>query len=168
MMNVSEALIEIRNKINDRDEVGLANEEILAYFNEAIQYISQFLAAVNSPVLLQDLTISSAAGVTLPENYIKMAGIFPVKVTGRTAKPIGTPPITIRIFVGFGRADMNEDVPLANEALVRVAIRLAAVYANNQQELDITQDKALLSDLQNAILLAVGGAAQQPQQQQQG
>lgn len=156
-MNVSEALIDIRHKINDRDEVGLSNEEILAYFNEAIQFIAQYLAGINSPILLQDMTISSASGVTLPENFIKMAGIFPVKVTGRTAKPIGTPPVTIRMFVGFGRADMNEDVPIANEALIRVAIRLAAIYANNQQELDVTQDKVLLADLQNAIVAAVGG-----------
>ena len=68
-MNVSEALIEIRNKTNDRDEVGLDNEELLAYFNEAIQYISQYLAAANSPVLLQDMTISSATA-QLPDNFI--------------------------------------------------------------------------------------------------
>jgi len=154
-MNVSEALIEIRNKINDRDEVGLANEEILAYFNEAIQFISQFLVSVDSPLMLQDLTINAATG-TLPANFIKMAGIFPVKITGRTVKLLDSPPITLRYFGGFDRADMNEDVPLKNEALVRVAIRLAAIYANNQQELDVTQDKALLADLQNAILAAVG------------
>lgn len=154
-MNVSEALIDIRHKINDRDEVGLSNEELLAYFNEAVQYISQFLISVNSPVMLKDLTINAATG-TLPVDYIKMAGIFPVKVTGRSVKLLDTPPVTLRYFGVFDRAEMNEDVPLKNEALIRVAIRLAAIYANNQQELDITQDKALLADLQNAILSAVG------------
>ena len=56
---------------------------------------------------------------------------------------------------------MNEEVPLNNEALIRVAIRLAAIYAQNQQELDITQDKGLLADFQNAIMAAVGNAVQQ-------
>ena len=158
-MNVSEALIEIRNKINDRDVVGLVNEELLAYFNEAIQYISQYLAAANSPVLLQDMTISSATA-QLPDNFIKLAGIFPVKITGNTVKVL-EPPQTIRFYAGFERADMNEEVPLNNEALIRVAIRLAAIYAQNQQELDITQDKGLLADFQNAIMAAVGNAVQQ-------
>lgn len=156
-MNVSEALIEIRNKTNDRDEVGLSNEELLAYFNEAIQYISQYLAAANTPVLLQDITITTATA-TLPDNFIKLAGIFPVKITGNTIALLDTPPQTIRFYAGFGRVDMNEEVPLVNEALIRVAIRLAAIYVQNQQELDVTQDKGLLNDLQNAIIAAVGVA----------
>lgn len=154
---VSEALIEIRNKINDRDEVGLSNEELLAYFNEAIEFISQYLAAANTPVLLHDTTITTATA-TLPDNFIKLAGIFPVTITGNTIALLDTPPQTIRYYAGFGRADMNEEVPLVNEALVRVAIRLAAIYANNQQALDVTQDKSLLNDLQNAIMAAVGVA----------
>ena len=158
-MNVSEALIEIRNKTNDRDEVGLSNEELMAYFNEAIQFISQYLAGINSPVLLQDFTISTATA-TLPDNFIKLAGIFPVKITGNIVKPLGTTPTTIRIFAGFERADMNEEVPIKNEALIRVAIRLASIYAQNQHELDVTQDKGLLVDLQNAIAAAVGSTVQ--------
>ena len=58
----------------------------------------------------------------------------------------------------IAKAEMNGEVPLYNEALVRVAIRLAAVYVQNQQELDITQDKGLLADFQQAILAAIGGA----------
>jgi len=159
-VNVSEALIEIRNKTNDRDEVGLDNEELLAYFNEAIQYISQYLAAANCPVLLQDMTISSATA-TMPDNFIKLAGIFPVKITGNTVKLLETPPQTIRIYKGFDKAEMNGEVPLTNEALTRVAIRLAAIYVQNQQELDVTQDKGLLADMQNAIMAAVGSTVQQ-------
>ena len=159
-MNVSSALSEIINKINDRDSVGLDDTELLAYLNEAIQFISQYLAAVNSPVLLQDVTISSATG-TLPDNFIKLAGVYPVKITGYSIKLLETPPQTIRMFVGYGNAAASGDVPLTSEALIRVAIRLAAIYANNQQELDISQDKALLADLQNAIMAAVGGATAQ-------
>lgn len=161
-MNVSVALSEIRKRINDRDEVGLDTEEILSYFNEAIQYISQYLASVNSPVLLQDVTISNSTD-TLPDNFIKLAGIFPVKITGHTIRVLGTPPVTVRMYVGIDKVGANDEVPLTNEALIRVAIRLAAIYANNQQELDITQDKALLADLQGAILSAVGGVVQQQQ-----
>ena len=154
-MNVSEALIEIRNKTNDRDEVGLSNEELLAYFNEAIQFISQYLAAANSPVLIQELSVSTA-GMALPENFIKTAGVFPVRITGNTIQSVDDTATTIRCYIGFGRADMMDEVPLTNEALTRVAIRLATIYANNQQELDVTQDKALLAELQQSILAAVG------------
>ncbi|MBR1494258.1 MAG: hypothetical protein IJ601_04335 [Acidaminococcaceae bacterium] len=155
-MIVSEALIEIRNKINDRDEVGLSNEELLAYFNEAIQFISQYLTAADSPILIQEITVSTA-GIPLPENFIKTAGIYPVKITGNTIQSMDETATTIRCYIGFGRADMNEEVPLHNEALTRVAIRLATIYANNQQELDITQDEKLLAEFQSAILSAIGG-----------
>ena len=156
-MNVSEALIEIRNKTNDRDEVGLDNEELLAYFNEAIQFISQYLAAANSPVLIHESTITTAT-VALPDNFIKLAGIYPVKSTGQQMKLLDTPPQVIRYYANIAKAEMNGDIPLYNEALIRVAIRLAAVYVQNQQELDITQDKGLVADFQQAIIAAVGGA----------
>ena len=156
-MNVSEALIEIRNKTNDRDEVGLDNEELLAYFNEAIQFISQYLAAANSPVLIHESTITTAT-VALPDNFNNLAGIYPVKSTGQQMKLLDTPPQVIRYYANIAKAEMNGDIPLYNEALIRVAIRLAAVYVQNQQELDITQDKGLVADFQQAIIAAVGGA----------
>jgi hypothetical protein len=154
-MNVSEAIIAVRHRINDRDEVGLDNEEILSYLNSAIQYICQALATANAPVLVDDLTINSATA-TLPKNFIKLAGIFPTKITGNTIKLLDTPPQTIRYFTAYGWPDMNGEMPFEQDALNEVAVQMAAIYANNQQELDVSQDKALFGEFTTAILAAAG------------
>ena len=57
-MLVDVAINQIRDKINDRDEVGLDDNEILSYLNEAIQYVSSFLVGAGSPLVINDLTLT--------------------------------------------------------------------------------------------------------------
>jgi len=154
-MNVSEALREIRNKTNDRDEVGMDDEELLAYFNEAVTFISNYLVSINSPIMIQEIEVSTE-GTTLPADYIKPAGLYPVRITGNTIQSLEDGPVTMRCFVGYPKTPLDGEIVVRNEGLIRAAIRLASIYVSNQQELDVSQDKVLLAELQNAILAAVG------------
>ena len=57
-------------------------------------------------------------------------------------------------------------MPFSQLALNQVCIKLAAIYCQNQEAMDVSQDKALLSEINQAIVAAVNGpvtAANQPQ-----
>ena len=84
-MLVTQAIQEIRNKINDRDCVGLDDSELLSYLNEAIQQISSYLISVNSPTMIKELTIEDENEIELPQNFVKTAGNYPLKITANKA-----------------------------------------------------------------------------------
>ena len=156
-MNVSEALIAIRHKVNDRDEVGNSNEELLAYLNEAIQVVSQYMIAAGSPLLVEDMTIAQGAStqVALPANFVKFCGTFPAKITGKTIQLLEDPPMKLRYFVSYPIVEMDGDMPFHHDELNQIAVRLACIYVSNQQELDVQQDQALLTEIQNSIIAAM-------------
>lgn len=153
-MNVSKAILEIRNKINDREEVGLEDEELLSYLNEAILYISNYLIGIKSPAMVEELVIDKNT-ITVPENFAKTVGGFPIKRTGNTIKLLCEPPVTIRYLVSYKPVEMDGEMPFSYEALNNSAIKLACIYANVQERTDVTQDKTLLDEINTAISNAV-------------
>lgn len=156
-MNVSEALIAIRHKTNDRDEVGNSNEELLAYLNEAIQYVSQYLIGVNSPTMVQEMAIgeNDSSEVDLPANFVKFCGTFPARITGDKIELLEAPPVKLRYFVSYPIVEMDGEMPFHHDELNQIAVRLACIYVNNQQELDVQQDQALLTAIQDSIMAAI-------------
>lgn len=155
-MNVEAAVNEVRNKINDRDAIGLDDEELLSYLNEAVQFVCTYLAGANSPLLVCEDIIESTP-YTLPSNFVKFAGYFPVKMTGRTLDVFDNLPLKIRYFCTYENLEMSSEMPFDNDSLNQVAIKLAGIYANAQQQFDITQDKGLLDEIVKGIAAAVGG-----------
>lgn len=149
-MLVSEAITEIRNKINDRDKVGLDDSELLSYFNEAVQYVAAALIANKSPEMVKETTIN-ATTYTLPNEFVQFCGKYPVKRTGNSIKINSTLPITVRYFCSLSPLVTTDTVPFINSALTQVTIKVACLYANAQEHLDVTQDKALQQELAQAI-----------------
>ena len=58
-MNVTAAIADIRNKIHDKDTIEMTTEELLICLNEAIQYVSSYLAGTNSPAVVADITLTA-------------------------------------------------------------------------------------------------------------
>lgn len=158
-MNVREALIQIRHMINDKDELELEEEELLMYLNKAIQYVASYLVQANSTYMVQDMTVSTETA-SLPDNFIKTAGNFPIKITGNTLKWLDYEAghsIKIRFFATCGLVDLEDELPFHHDALNQQTVHLASIYALNQIEADISQDKALLDEINAALAQVVGG-----------
>lgn len=94
----------------------------------------------------------------LPENFLKTCGTFPIKITGNTIELLDEPPLKIRYTAGISRVSYVDDMPFTHEALNQFIVKLATIYALNQEELDVSQDKALLGELQASIASAIGAA----------
>lgn len=155
-MKVETALYEIRNKINDRDEIGLDDDELLSYLNEALQYISSYLVSANSPLMVKKLDIETETS-TLPDDFVRFVGLQPVKITGKEVEAMEIP-IKARYFANVKQVGIADNMPFTQLALNQVAIKLASIYAQNQQGLNVQQDKVLLDELNASIASAVSGA----------
>ena len=157
-MNVSEALADIRFKIHDTDVIEMTDEELLICLNEAIQYVASYLIAANSPAIVADMVVT-AEETTLPANFVKTAGVFPVKVTGNTMLWLDYEEgqtMKVRYFASCTPVGETDAMPFDHDALNQITIRLAAIYAGNQLEAEIAQDKALLDEINMAIAQAAG------------
>lgn len=156
-MLVTEALTEIRNKINDRDEVGLDTSEILSYLNEAVQYISSLMIANGSPELVKEELIEEESFV-LPPNFARFCGYYPVKRTGNVVELLDEPPMKVRYATTYPllTGEEDEEMPFNHIALTQVAIKVASVYANNQEQLNVSQDTSLYQEIMQAIASSMG------------
>ena len=157
-MNVSEALANIRFKIHDTDVIEMTDEELLICLNEAIQYVASYLIAANSPAIVADMVVT-AEETTLPTNFVKTAGMFPIKVTGNTLKWLDYEEgqtMKVRYFASCTPVAETDTMPFNHDALNQITIKLAAIYAGNQLEAEIQQDKALLDEINAAIAQAAG------------
>lgn len=156
-MLVCDAISDIRSKTNDRDEIGLDDEEILAYLNEAIQYVSAYLIGSNSPMMVRNLTVSESSFV-LPKGFVRVVGVQPLKITGNEAELLEEPPFTFRYFTSSPFVGIGDDMPFEQLALNQVVIKLASIYVQNQHSLNIQQDKVLLDEINAAIAAAINNA----------
>lgn len=168
-MYVSEALTDLRFKIHDKDIIEMTDDELINCLNEAIQYVAAFLVGRNSPIMVKDMEIYHEE-TTLPENFIKTAGIYPIKITGNTMKWLEykepeegseeEPCIKVRYFATCPAVTINDEMPFAHDALNQTTIKLAAIYCGNQLENEIAQDKALLDEVNAALSATIGGVPQ--------
>lgn len=159
-MNVSEALVNIRTKIHDNDEIEMKDADILTCLNEAIQFVCSYIIEAKSPLLVFDMEITTETA-PLPDNFVKTAGKYPIKVTGNTLKWLDYIPgktLHLRYFATCSPVTVTGTMPFTQAALHQVIIKVAAIYAGNQLEADISQDKVLSDEESAALARVIGGA----------
>lgn len=154
-MLVTEAITEIRNKINDRDMVGLDDSELLSYLNEAVQWVAASMISAGSTDLVKEEIIDGDE-FTLPVNFAKFCGNYPIKRTGLQAELLCEPPMKLRYFVTYNLLTTDDEMPFNHIALTQVAIKKACEYAQSQEKLDVQQDKMLEGELSQAVALSMG------------
>jgi len=158
-MLVSEALTEIRNKINDRDEIGLDTSELLSYLNESVQYIAGLMIKFGCPELVTEI-VATTDSITLPSNFAKFCGNYPIKRTGLTIQLLEDPPMKIRYFASCSLLGESDTMPFNHLALNQLAIKSACILANAQERLDIGQDTTLNQEIMQAIAGSMGAGGE--------
>ena len=76
-MTVDELLSLVRYQINDVDKVEYTDNELIAYLNEALRFLSAELINVNSSILLKEADLSLTNGHTvLPSDFVKEEAVL--------------------------------------------------------------------------------------------
>ena len=106
------------------------------------------------------MTVSTETA-SLPDNFVKTAGMYPIKVTGNTLKWLDYEPgktLKLRYFASCTPVTATGVMPFTQAALHQIIIKVAAIYAGNELEADITQDKVLSDEESAALARVIGGA----------
>lgn len=157
-MKTREAVNRMRSATHDITEE-YTDVECVWYLNTAIHTIAAQLIAGNSPSIVKEGTFHN--GDTLPKEYYRSAGGYPIKVTGRKLKFLtDSEELTIRYFYmpeEVTLMDEAEDLPFDIEALNELAVRIAVILASNENEFDVSQDTNIQQMIQQALTAGLVG-----------
>lgn len=156
-MQVEKAIARLKAAGHDiSDEY--STEDCIGFLNTAVQEICHQLATGKSPQMVKEITLHDSE--SLPPDYIISCGNYPIKVTGQ-AVTLTDPDIDALRFRYFATKpqilDATGDMPFVHEVLNDITVRLATLFALNQNEYDVSQDKALLDEVRQAVAQGMGG-----------
>lgn len=132
-----------------------SNERCIEFLNTALQQTSSLLISAQYPALVKEVLVRD--GDSLPQNYMKAAGTYPIRMTAGRAEIIdGSNSVRFRYWATPDLLDeLTEELPYPHDAINDVVVRAATILALNENEYDVTQDSNLLTALQNAIASAM-------------
>lgn len=155
-MQVEEAIAKLKAAGHDiSDEY--STDDCIGFLNTAVQEICHQLATGKSPQMVKEITLHDSE--SLPVDYIISCGNYPIKTTGQTVTFVDPSIDTLRFryFATKPQMDATGDMPFVHDALNDIAVRLATLFALNQNEYDVSQDKALLDEVRQAVAQGMGG-----------
>ncbi len=120
-------------------------EELLTYLDRAVEEYSVRQAANGDVRLLKTMSIS--AGSTIPSDYLMMCGAVPVNIVGGTITYYGDENVMpVRYFARLPYVtsySLSSNLPYKRDQEMSICA-LAAIYALNKHEFNVSQDLMLL------------------------
>lgn len=155
-METKKAIERLRNAVHDiSDEY--TEDTCIDFLNAAIHEVALLLIGANSPLMVHETILHDKE--TLPERYIKSAGIYPVRITGNTVNLLLSETLEGLRFRYFATPALldntNGRLPFQHEAFNDYALKIATLFALNRNEFDISQDKALYDEFRTILSQAV-------------
>ena len=154
-MTPNQMLAMVRKMINDEQatvfttggnlEEPEGTQELQNYLDRAVDEYSKRQAAQGDMRLLKTMTVSS--GSTLPKDYLALCGSAPVNVSGKVLTYYGDETMMpVRYFARLPYvSSYGDNATLPYERDQELAIcALAAIYALNKHEYNVSQDLMLL------------------------
>jgi hypothetical protein len=134
------------------------NYHCLMRLNSAVQLTCNLLVQINSPLIIREEEFEN--GGTLPGNFLKTCGIYPIRRTGNVVQFLDdVDKMVIRYYVTMPKMESGDvedgDMPFEHDTINDFVIRTACKLALNRNEFDISQDQGILTELQNSAAEAM-------------
>ena len=157
-MEVEDAVVRIKNAGHDISNE-YATDRCIAFLNNSIQQIAGLLVSMRYPQIVQQTDLHT--GDTLPKNFIRTAGTYPIRITnGKVDIVDGSESVSVRYFATPTLVSTTKDkMPYEHDGINEVIVRGAILLALNENEYDISQDRALYNNLQQAIAAGMTGTS---------
>lgn len=149
-MTVKELLSQaaVQERLSDSLETGYNTDELVAYLNDAINFIWHVLIAHKYYEVLGDITLT-AAETPLPDDLYKITNQAPVTIQDKKLKCYGSLPQTLRYYKEPPLLrNENSDIPLENWGLLDLATQIMIVLAMSNHGFDMQTE----SDFAQAIV----------------
>ena len=147
----------VRKLINDEQATGYTTggtleqpegtQELLVYLDRAVDEYSKLSAAREDLRLMKQISISASSSVPLPKDFLSLCGSVPVEVSDKVLTYYGTTAVMpVRYFARLPYVtSYSGTATLPYERDQEIAIcALAAIYALNKHEFNVSQDLMLL------------------------
>lgn len=133
-------------------------DRCIEWINNVTQQVTALLISNRFPSITK--TIDLKNGDSLPANYMKSAGTYPIRITdGHVELLDNLKTVRFRYFASPANVVKTSDkMPYEHDAINEIIVRGAIVLALNENRANISQDAQLLTALQEAI---AGGMIQQ-------
>lgn len=148
-MTRSEMLTKLRVSLSDEQKVGFpSDDELLGYLDRATIYYSEHMISAKDPSMLKRLPVVGC--MELPDDFVALAGLHPVQITGRHMDYYGEQPYQIIYYAtmslpsSFG---VDEEIthPFGADIII---LDLGRAFALNRNEYDLSQDLKLIEGWQ--------------------
>lgn len=132
-----------------------SNERCLEFLNTALQQISSLLIAAQYPAMVKEMSVRD--GDSLPQNYMKAAGSYPIRMTdGKAAIVDGSEVVRFRYWATPDLLTTEtKELPYPHDAINDLVVKAATILALNENEYEVSQDSNMLTALQSAISSAM-------------
>lgn len=154
-MTQKEMLALVRKLIADEQATGFTEggnleepegtQELLNYLDRAVDEYSKRQVANGDLRLVKRVPVTN--GMSLPDDFISFCGVVPLTVEGKTISFYGvSSPLPVRYFSRLQYVTNYSEtaqLPYEQDQYMTIAA-LAAIYALNKHEYDVSQDLTLL------------------------
>ena len=154
-MTKKQILAMVRKLINDEQATGFTEggnleepegtQELLNYLDRAVDEYSKERANLKDSRLLKYITINN--GDKVPADFLGFAGAIPVKIRGGVMNWLADEySCEVAYFARLPYVTSysdNEELPYENDQRIKITA-LAAIYALNKQEFNVSQDLQLM------------------------
>ena len=132
----------LRDRLSDSLESGYEDAELIAYINDAINFIWHVLIDNDYYEVIGDHTFTGKTG-PVPDDWYRVTNQAPIIVRGNQAEVYGDLPQVIRYYKRpkFVSA-VDDQMPFSNEAFCDIVIQLVVILAmaNHGFNMDVEQD----------------------------
>lgn len=132
----------LRDRLSDSLESGYEDAELIAYINDAINFIWHVLIDHNYYEVIGDYTFTQKRS-NVPSDWYRATNQAPIIVRGKEAEVYGNLPQVIRYykrpkFV----SSVSDQMPFDNEAFCDIVIQMVVILAmaNHGFNMDVEQD----------------------------
>lgn len=143
-MTVKELMVKgaLRNRLSDSLESGYEDDELIAYINDAINFIWHVLIDNDYYEVIGDHTFTEKKS-QIPSDWYRVTNQAPIIVRGTEAEVYGDVPQVIRYYKRpkFVSA-VGDEMPFNNEAFCDIVIQMVVILAmaNHGFNMDVEQD----------------------------
>lgn len=153
-MQVTEAISRIRASAHDiTDEYD--DMECVFALNTAAYQIASLLISEHYAGLLAEKDFEE--GEALPDNFFKPAGLYPIRMTGRTIHLLCVGPLHVRYYAMPDEIVRGGMMPFRLNLLNNLTVKVALKMLLNEDEFDISQDSGIQNEIMQAIQTGTTG-----------
>lgn len=132
----------LRNRLSDSLETGYDDDELIAYINDAINFVWHVLIDNNYYEVIGDTTFTKEIN-EVPEDWYRATNQAPLLVRNNKVEVYGTIPYPVRYYRKPQFVSKTTDeLPFKNEAFSNILAQLTVISAmsNHEFNMDVEQD----------------------------